>query len=227
MTSTDSISVLVPTRNEQENLLACLTRIKDVPEVREVIVIDSSDDDQVVEIAQDFGCQTLKSVPGRGTQIALGSRHAKGEIIWIIHADTWPHPESGQAILRSFECPNVVGGAFTKRFREATRLNWGSEWRCHALHFLANIQFGDQALFVRAETLRKVGGFPEVPLMEEFELIRKITQLGRLKLIALPALTSARRFQKRGALKLYWTMTRVMALYYLGKSPEELARIYR
>ena len=63
--------------------------------------------------------------------------------------------------------------------------------------------------------------------MEEFELVSKITKLGRLKLIALPALTSARRFRKHGALKLYWTMTRVMALYYLGKSPEELARIYR
>lgn len=227
MASPDSISVLVPTRNEQENLLACLTRIGDVPEVSEVIVIDSSDDDQVLKIARKFRCQTLQSAPGRGIQIAMGCRHAKGEIIWIIHADTWPHPQSGKEILRSFECPNVVGGAFTKRFRESTRLNWGSEWRCRALHFLANIQFGDQALFVRADILRKVGGFPEVPLMEEFELIRKITQLGRLKLIALPALTSARRFQKRGALKLYWTMTRVMTLYYLGKSPEELARIYR
>ena len=227
MTSTDSISVLVPTRNEQENLLACLTRIRDVPEVSEVIVIDSSDDDKALEIARGFECNALKSAPGRGMQIALGSRHAKGEILWIIHADTWPHPQSGQAILRSFDCPNVVGGAFTKRFRESTRLNWGSEWRCQALHFLANIQFGDQALFVRAETLKKIGGFPEVPLMEEFELVSKITKLGRLKLIALPALTSARRFRKHGALKLYWTMTRVMALYYLGKSPEELARIYR
>lgn len=230
MEASGKISVVIPTRNESENLPSCLARIRDIREVTEIIVVDASSDGNATQrIAEQFGVTILPSQPGRGSQLAAGSRQATGDTVWILHADTWPHPEAGQAILRFFTNPKNVAGGFTKRFRESTRLNIGSEFRCHFLFHTAGILFGDQGIFFRREVLDQIGGFPEVPLMEEFELLRKIRKqkLGDIGLISLPLLTSCRRFTQRGTIRVYITMARILALYYLGVSPDRLAKLYK
>lgn len=230
MDSPISISVIIPTRNESENLPSSLARVRDIQEVEEIILVDASAErDATRHVAERFGAVLKTCRPGRGTQIAAGTRHAKGDILWILHADTWPHPESGRAILRFLNPKKNVAGGFTKRFRESTRINIGSEFRCHFLFRTAGILFGDQGIFFRREVLDQIGGFPEVPLMEEFELLRKIRKqkLGDIGLIPLPLLTSCRRFTQRGTIRVYITMARILALYYLGVSPIRLAKLYR
>ncbi len=229
MQTPESISVIIPTRNESESLPSCLVRVWDVPEVKEIIVVDASDDQHTVNVAELFGARVFLASAGRGSQIALGADKASHSIIWILHADNWPHPQSGHAIRQLLGKIQYSAGAFTKKFRESTWLNFGAEFRCSILHNMAGIRFGDQGVFFRKSVLESIGGFPQVPLMEEFEFFKKIKKhsAGKIGLIPLPILTSSRKFQKHGSFKVYWIMARVLALYYMGTKPEELVKIYR
>jgi uncharacterized protein len=102
----------------------------------------------------------------------------------------------------------------------------GSRFKCALRIGLLQLVLGDQALFARRDVLERVGGVPDVPLMEEFELCRALRSAGRLRLANATVSTSARRFHTHGVLRTYWLMQRLTTAYYLGKSPEELARLY-
>jgi GT2 family glycosyltransferase len=87
--------------------------------------------------------------------------------------------------------------------------------------------YGDQALFIKASAFKRIGGFPEIPIMEDFELIRRLRRLGKINIIPMPVLTSARRWQKLGVLKTTLINQLTILAYFLGISPERLARWYR
>ena len=120
----------------------------------------------------------------------------------------------------------MVAGGFWKVFREPSFLLLGSRWKCGLRLMLVRRLAGDQAMFVRREILEQIGGVPDMPLMEEFELCRRLRQTGRLALADATIVTSARRFRKLGVLRTYLRMWWVTELYRLGKSPQELRKIY-
>lgn len=221
-----SISAIVPARDEAENLPATIERLKAIPEVREIIVVDGNSQDGTVAIAEELACTVLKDGSGRGAQMRLGAERATGDVLLFVHADSWLPPEAGRAALDCLRDPTVVAGGFWKRFHNSPISLRGSRLKCGIRLLLGRRIAGDQAMFVRRSALEKVGGMPAIPLMEEFELCRRLRRIGRLALADATVVTSPRRFRKLGVLRTYWRMWRVTTLYRLGRSPHELAHFY-
>jgi rSAM/selenodomain-associated transferase 2 len=219
-----TISIVVPVLNEAESLSGTLASL--AKEECEIIVVDGGSEDHTISIAKEFGCTVATSERGRGKQLRVGAGLATGDVILFLHADTLLAPAALEAIKVCLQDPTVVGGACWKRFRDPHWLMRGSRWRCWTrLHVFRRV-LGDQAIFVRREALTAIGGFPDQPLMEEFELCRRLRKLGRLALAPTTVSTSARRFRQFGVMRTYWLMWRVTLLYHLGAKPEALRKLY-
>lgn len=222
----NSISVVIPTLNEEEALPRTLEQLKAISEAIEVIVADGGSRDSTLAIAEKAGCRTVKTPAGRGNQMRAGAAQAVGDVVLMLHADTWMPPEAGEAVIRCLNDPTVVGGGYWKDFRDGTWLMAGSRWRCALRLFVSGRIAGDQGVFVRRDVLEKAGGVPDIPLMEEFRLCERLNKEGRLALAGSTVTTSARRFLKLGPMRTYLRMWRVTVLYRLGVAPENLRRIY-
>lgn len=221
-----SISVVIPTLNEAEALPETLRRVRANPEITEIIVVDGGSTDTTPQIARELGARVIGSSPGRGRQLGIGAGAANGEVIMFVHADTWLPPHAARAALDCLSKPRVVAGGFWKKFRDTPWLLLGSRPKCAVRLLVGRRIAGDQCLFVRRETLQRVGGVPDMPLMEEFELCRRLRKIGRLALAKATVSTSARRFRKLGVVRTYWRMWWVTTLWRLGVSPAKLRAIY-
>ena len=222
------LSVVIPTLDEAAALPATLARVAAVPEVGEVWVADGGSRDATESIARSAGAQWLTAPRGRGAQLRAGAARARGDVVVLLHADTWLPPEAGRAIAKALQDPAVVGGGFRKAFRDGPRrLRWGARGRSVLYFRLTGRCFGDQALFVRRETLERVGGVPPVPLMEEFVLGRSLRREGRLVLAPATVWTSGRTFERRGVLRTWWLMASLQWSWWRGTPPEVLAARYR
>ena len=221
-----TISVIIPTVNEANELSETLRRVRAIQEIGEIIVVDGGSTDTTCDIARDHDCILIESKPSRGHQLRLGAEQATGEIVLLLHADTWLPENAGCAIIECLGKPLVVVGGFHKTFRDSNGFIPCSRLRHDFFCRVLKSIYGDQGIFVRRETLEAVGGVPDVPLMEEFELCKKLSSQGRLGLAKATVQTSSRKFAKEGVLKTYWRMTVCTVRYWLGASPEKLVEIY-
>ena len=222
------ISVIIPTLNEAREISETLRRVSAVPEVLETIVVDGGSRDDTLSLARAHARKILTAPPGRGGQMRAGAQAAQGSVILLLHADTWLEPDAGRALLAALARPGVAGGGFPKRFR-GDPLPWplrGSAWRCHARLQLTGRILGDQGCFFRREVLESVGGVPDLPLMEEFELCRRLRRKGWLVLADSTVSTSTRKFERLGVWKTYRLMAWVTVLHFLGFPPRRLKQIY-
>lgn len=221
-----TLSVVIPTLNEADALAETVRCARANPEVIEILVVDGGSRDATREIAELQQCRVLTSPPGRGRQLRLGAEQAKGEVVLFLHADTRLPTHAGRAALDALQDDAVVGGGFWKVFDQTPLLMRGSHWRCGVRLRVFQHLFGDQAIFVRRQVLQQIGGAPDWPLMEDFELCRRLRRVGRLVLADATVVTSSRRFLERGIVRTYWRMFYVWGLYRLGASPETLQRLY-
>jgi rSAM/selenodomain-associated transferase 2 len=226
VTPSEKISVIVPVLNEAEALPATIQHLKANPEITEIIVADGGSRDRTADIARELGCKVVLSDPGRGTQLRTGAAAAQNDLLMFVHADTWLPPSAAHAALNCLRDPVVVAGGFWKIFRASPLLLRGSRFKCAVRLFAGRRIMGDQCIFVRREALNAIGGVPDVPLMEEFELCRRLRKLGRLALAEATVTTSARRFRRLGVLRTYWRMWWVTMLWRAGVSPARLRAIY-
>jgi len=221
-----AISVVIPTLNEQsriERALACTA----LPGV-ERIVVDGGSRDGTPETARFLRAeQVLASPPGRARQMDAGYRAARGEVVLFLHADTRLDPGWREAVLRALEDPATAGGAFQLRFDGsglALRLvEWGARLRSR----LGGLPYGDQGLFVRRRLLDAAGGIAPVPIFEDLDLVRLIQRSGRLALLPLCARTSARRYERNGALRQVLRNQAALASYLLRLPRARVAAWYR
>ena len=219
---------VIPTLNEAVELPETLARLRLVPEVKEVIIADGGSTDATLKLAAEAGCVVVNSAAGRGRQLRAGAERATGDVILFLHADTWVPPNAGRALLDCLARPGVVAGGFYKVFRDPP--NWlvrGSRFKCWWRLLVARRVMADQGIFLRRDTLARIGGVPAVPLMEEFELCRRLRPLGRIALADATVSTSARKFRQLGVLRTYGLMWRVTLGYYRGVPLEELRRLYQ
>ena len=221
-----AMSAIIPALNEAEALPETIRRLKANPEIAEIIVADGGSRDRTVEIAREHGCKVVVSAPGRGTQMRAGAAAAHSEVLMFVHADTWLPPNAAHSALNCLRDPVVVAGGFWKVFRDSPLLLLGSRLKCALRLFAGRRIMGDQCIFVRREALNAIGGVPDVPLMEEFELCRRLRKVGRLALADATVSTSARRFRRLGVIRTYWRMWWVTILWRFGVRPSKLREIY-
>jgi rSAM/selenodomain-associated transferase 2 len=225
-TTARSISIVIPALNEAESLPETLRRALALPETLEVIVVDGGSTDTTLEIAARFGTRALQAPANRGAQLRLGAQESRADIILLLHADTWLPAGAGRALTDCLRDVAVVGGGYWKVFQNPTLLLLGSRFKCAVRLWLGQRIAADQGIFMRKEVLEAIGGVPDMPLMEEFELCRRLRKVGRLALADAVVETSARRFLRLGVLRTYLRMWSVMLRYYLGTPPDQLRRLY-
>jgi rSAM/selenodomain-associated transferase 2 len=164
----------------------------------EILVVDGGSRDGTAERARAAGATVLASAPGRARQLGVGAKAARGEVVLLLHADTRLPPGWDAAVRGALEEPRVVGGAFRLRFDAAGAglrlVEWGTRLRVALLR----LPYGDQALFVRRAVLEAIGGVPQVPIMEDLDLVRAMRRRGRLALLPLAVRSSPRRYRERG-----------------------------
>jgi rSAM/selenodomain-associated transferase 2 len=221
-----TVSVVIPTLNEAAALEASVHSARANSEVMEVIVVDGGSGDGTPEIARRLGCLVLASRMGRGQQLRLGTSVARGDVLLFLHADTLLPATAARAALNCLRDSLVVGGGFWKAYGDGSWLLSGSRIKCALRLLVARRILGDQAMFVRRDALAQIGGVPELQLMEEFELCRRLRRVGRLALAEATVVTSARRFARLGLLRMTWRTWWLSLRYRLGTPPRELRRIY-
>ncbi len=220
------VSVIIPVINEAEALPTTIAHLRLNESIREIIVIDGGSTDRTPEIAEQLGCRVLTSTSGRGRQMRAGAAAASGDIVLLLHADTWLPPNATRAMQDCLRDHAVVAGGFWKEFRDSPFLLLGSKWKCGIRLWLGRRVAGDQAMFIRRSVLEYIGGIPDMALMEEFALCSRLRREGRLALADAIVLTSARRFQKLGVFRTYMRMWWVTTKYRFGASPAELRKLY-
>jgi rSAM/selenodomain-associated transferase 2 len=221
------ISIIIPVLNEEKNIDKNLIDLKNNPDV-EVIIVDGGSQDNTVKLAQDLGFNVIISPQlGRAYQMNYGAEKAHGEILLFLHSDTQLPLGYQQLITTTLSQPNIVAGAFqlaidhphlSLRFI-AQMTNWRSR--------LFSLPYGDQGIFLYTSVFREMEGFANLPIMEDFELIQRLKKQGKITIVPASVVTSARRWQKLGVVKTTIINQLIIIGYYLGISPDKLARFYR
>jgi rSAM/selenodomain-associated transferase 2 len=276
-----TISVVIPTLNEERSLPATLTRAAESG-VDEVIVVDGGSTDHTREVVLAFApaqgqsrqhsassfqlsppdvhlpalspqhsvlrqaqdptrlsssqaepCRgapstvvLLTATPGRAPQMNAGAAASRGQILLFLHADTLLPPDARSAIEKALEDPAYVGGRFDVRFERDSGLgrligcliNLRSRW--------TGIATGDQAIFVRRSVFEWLGGFSDIPIMEDVDLTQRLKRIGRMAALRLQVVTSFRRWDACGPIRTIALMWVLRFLYSVGLSPGTLSRFY-
>ncbi|MBD2362958.1 TIGR04283 family arsenosugar biosynthesis glycosyltransferase [Anabaena minutissima FACHB-250] len=220
------ISIIIPTLNEAANIKQAIFTTQPSTNI-EIIVVDAGSEDETVAIADAMGVKVILSTPGRAVQMNLGAAVASGEILLFLHADTRLPIGFDEMIRTALQQPGVVAGAFTLQIDApvfALRLvEWGVKWRSH----FWQMPYGDQAIFMTKVVFQKIGCFPETPIMEDFELIQRVKRIGKIANIAVPVITSARRWLQKGVFKTTLINQIVVIGYLFGVPPARLRKLYR
>ncbi|MCW5314418.1 glycosyltransferase [Nostoc sp. KVJ3] len=220
------ISIIIPAINEAGNIKEAIATTKLSLNI-EVIVVDGGSKDDTVAIAQSLNVKVISSSPSRAVQMNAGAVAASGEILLFLHADTRLPTGFDEMIRTSIQQPGIVAGAFNLRIDASVlSLRW-VEWGVNVRSHFCQMPYGDQAIFLTKEVFQQVGGFPELPIMEDFELIRRLKPIGHIVIIPTPVVTSARRWLQKGVFKTTLLNQIVIIAYLLGVSPERIRRWYR
>ena len=217
------LSVIIPTLNERDTIAALIRRVADEG-VHETIVVDGGSEDGAAEIAAAAGARVIASARGRGIQQNVGARAASGDTLLFLHADTVLPQGFPRQIERALATPGTVAGAFrfkldadTPGMRLVERM---VAWRCDRFQ----LPYGDQGIFVRRETFERAGGFPDSPLLEDYELILRLRKIGRIAMADGDAVTSARRWRKLGLWRTTWLNNVCLLAYWLNVPTTTIAR---
>jgi rSAM/selenodomain-associated transferase 2 len=227
------ISVVVPTLNAQDELgptLAALVPAAIEGLVREVVIADGGSSDVTDKIADETGARFIRCETGRGQQLALGAREAKGRWLLFLHSDTVLQPGWEVETFRHIQAVERVespdrAAAFRFSLDDdgllPAYLQWAVGIRCRLL----KLPYGDQGLLISRRLYDEVGGFKPIALMEDVDLIRRIGRK-RLALFRAAAVTSARRYRDEGYIRRMLRNFACLSLYYLRVPPHMLARLY-
>jgi len=221
------ISVIIPTLNEQENISGCIESIHAEGGDYEIIVCDGGSSDRTVDVVKACGGATLiKTEKGRGAQMNGGAEAAKGQVLLFLHADTRPEGGWSGAILSALEDESVAGGAFTLTIdNTACQYRLIESWvklRCG----IFGLPYGDQGIFIRRKIFDRIGGYRDIPLMEDVEIIGRLKDEGRLVFLKKCVVTSDRRWVEKGWMRVWAMNQMIMLMYKFGVNPRILARLY-
>ncbi len=219
------VSVIIPALNEEKSIAQVLADVV-ASRPREVIVVDGGSKDRTREISEQLGAVVITGAPGRARQMNRGAQHATGDILLFLHADTRLPPAAFADIVVALEDPRYLGGRFDVELD-------GDHWLLKIVGAMINqrsrltkVGTGDQAIFVRREVFARMGGFPDIPLMEDIAFGRALKRLGGIACLRSRVVTSARRWESEGVCRTIIKMWTLKLLYFAGVSPVTLKRFY-
>jgi hypothetical protein len=224
-TGSKLITVIIPTLNEARAIAATISMLKKHRQT-EIIIVDGGSQDQTVEIAKSMDVEVLTSAVSKATQMNTGAAEATGDVLLFLHADTRLPDDFENCVLAAMARDEICAGAFSLgidsgvaglRFIERVA-NWRSRF--------FQMPYGDQALFVSRSLFQEIGGYPEYPIMEDFEFVRRLKRKGKIAILPQSVQTSARRWLNYGILKTWLLNQIIIVAYYLGISPQRLSQWY-
>jgi len=193
--------------------------------VREVVLADGGSTDAVAEVAEETGARLIEAERGRGSQLAAGASAARGEWLLFLHADTILPPDWPDAVLRHMQRHGGKAGYFRLHFDSERRYaRWTEGWANIRSRTLG-LPYGDQGLLVSRALYDAAGGFRPMPLMEDVAMARALR--GRLRCLGPSVTTSAERYEREGYWRRGWRNWGCLGLYFMGVSPDKIAKRYR
>jgi rSAM/selenodomain-associated transferase 2 len=220
------ISIIIPALNESATICRTLAQLKGVADL-EVIVVDGSSRDNTVKLAGSYGAKVIQTHPCKAIQMNAGAAVARGDILVFLHADTLMPKSFKYQILSTLNQTDVAAGAF----RLAIDSNHAGIQFVEGMAYLRSrylrMPYGDQALFMKKALFEQIGGFPEIPIMEDFILVRRLKRRGKIVIVSESVKTSPRRWHHFGIFRTWLINQLIIMGYYLGISPERLSRWYR
>ncbi|MEQ1819575.1 MAG: TIGR04283 family arsenosugar biosynthesis glycosyltransferase, partial [Terricaulis sp.] len=217
-------SVVIPTLDEAERIETLIVDLIGQG-FDEIVVADGGSRDATAALAAAAGAIVVSTSRGRGRQLGAGAEAAGGDILFFVHADSQPPAGARHHIEAALAKEGVSAGGFSLTFDVAHPLLRFYAFMSRINHSL--FTYGDQGLFLRRSTYQRIGGYRDLPLFEDVEILQRLRRIGSVVKLNAPMVTSARRFLRDGVARRELMSAGLVALYHLGVAPARLERWYR
>ena len=217
------ISVIIPTLNEESHIEKTLLGVIKQEGDYELYVVDGGSNDNTVAIAQRY-TRVINSERGRAIQMNAGAQVCNGDILLFLHADTLLPDNAFREIRKRMKADSVIGGSFYIAFDVNNLI-----LRCVSFITRFNFRlfhFGDQGIFVRRNVFEMLHGYKEIPIMEDYEFYKRLKGQGKVILLRMPVISSARRFIKKGVIRQLLINKSVFLAYWAGVNIQTIKRFY-
>ena len=225
-----SFSIIIPVYNEAACINSTLTRLKAQSGIDQcqIIVVDASSDCSTINAIDHNDVIAITSPKGRAIQMNAGANIATGGILLFLHADTQLPPGAFETISNAFSGSDYVAGAFDLEIDSTSKAIRFIAAAARFKNRLLKTPFGDQAVFIKSNYFKQIGGYKNIPIMEDVEIMRRIKKRSdRIIILKDRVTTSARRWKSEGIIKCTARNQLIITLYYCGVSPNMLAKLYR
>lgn len=219
------ISVIIPVLNEEKTIGAAIAALRALGP-HEVIIVDGGSSDGTQKICRGAGATILTATRGRARQMNRGALAATGDVLLFLHADTVLPATAFCDIATALSDPRYVGGRFDVALDSARLLLKIVGFMISLRSRFSKVGTGDQAIFVRQEIFAQLGGFPDLPLMEDIAFCRMLKPAGKIACLRSKVVTSARRWEAEGVWRTIFRMWTLKSLYLAGVSPVRLKKFY-
>ena len=217
------LSIVIPTLNEA---LVLGTTLTSLPSNAETIISDGGSIDATLEIASKHGVRIITGHKGRAAQMNRGARIATGDVLLFLHADCTLSTAAEQSIAAAINNPLTVGGSFRLCIDNSGVFLRLIAFTSNIRATYLNIPYGDQGIFVKRHVFKTLGGFPELPIMEDVAFVQQLNKQGKLVRLKEDITTGQRHWKPLGVIATTLLNWIIATLYLIGISPKRLARIY-
>jgi rSAM/selenodomain-associated transferase 2 len=225
------VSIIIPAYNEENCILTSLDQLKKVRGCLEILVADGGSTDRTTELVLQAApryphhLRLVESVRNRAVQSNRAAQVACGDAFLFLHADVLVPPHAVESLEHSLQNPSVIGGNFQIVFDGDSPIERFFTW-CYRVRRPFGIYYGDSGVFVRRQVFERLGGFKPIPIMDDYEFVRRMEGAGRTVCLNPPLLVSDRRWRVQGVLPTLFSWVWIQTLYSLGVPAEHLARWY-
>lgn len=222
------LSIILPVLNEAALIGEFLRKVRTIAgQESEIIVVDGGSSDGTSSIAAPLADRVIAAPRGRASQMNAGAKMARGEVLWFLHADLEPPPTSIDQIQSALADARVAGGCFRLRFPRKELIYRVSDSLGNLGVSVFGFALGDHGIFCRQETFHRIGGFPDVPILEDAELYRRVRGNGKMRQLRGEIVSNPRAYEAHGAYRTTAFYFSILALYVVGFPVPWLNRIHR